>query len=263
MTNQQIYNKLTPVEKRIIINKETEKPFSGKYNDFAEKGRYICKRCDALLFHSDDKFQSTCGWPSFDDALPDAVKRQMDADQRRTEILCNRCGAHLGHVFEGEDLTEKNTRHCVNSAAILFIPSKKFSKRKIAYFAGGCFWGVEYLFEQKLGVYYAESGYMGGSLQNPVYEDICTQKSGHYETVQVSYNPEKVTYEELVKYFFEIHDPTQKNGQGPHKGPQYLSVIFYSTEKEKSVCQSLIKILKNKKIDAITTLLPAETFWKA
>ena len=119
------WSKLTPEEKRVIEEKGTEPPFTGEYDNFYENGTFICRRCNAPLFSSKSKFDAGCGWPAFDENFPDAVTRVPDSDGKRTEIQCKNCGAHLGHIFEGEHLTDKNTRHCVNSLSIRFIPKDK------------------------------------------------------------------------------------------------------------------------------------------
>ncbi len=257
------YHELSPEEERVIIHKGTEPPFSGEYYLHSEKGTYVCKRCGTPLFRSDDKFDAGCGWPSFDDALPGAVKQVPDADGRRMEIVCARCGAHLGHVFTGEGFTEKNVRHCVNSISLNFIPSEEKVKMKKAYFAGGCFWGVEYYFQQVPGVLSTQVGYMGGKVENPTYHQVCTGKTGHVETVEVTFDPAQVTYEELAKLFFEIHDPTQEDRQGPDIGEQYRSVVFCVDDEQRETAERLIHILKEKGYDVVTKVEPAQTFWEA
>ena len=124
-SQQNTYKKLTPEEEQVIVKKGTEMPFTGKYYVFWAKGTYVCKRCGAKLYRSENKFEADCGWPSFDDEIPGAVKRLPDPDGIRTEIQCANCGAHLGHVFTGEQFTQKNTRHCVNSISMDFIPDKQ------------------------------------------------------------------------------------------------------------------------------------------
>ena len=136
-------------------------------------------------------------------------------------------------------------------------------ENKKAYFAGGCFWGVEHLFQGKEGVVTAISGYMGGSKESPTYQDVLTGTTGHLEAVEITYDPNQVSYKELAKFFFEIHDPTQANGQGPDIGTQYLSAVFYSNEDEREITRKLIEILKSKNYDVVTRLIPAETFWAA
>ena len=258
-------HKLTSEEEKVILFKGTERPFSGKYNDFSEKGTYICKQCGSPLYKSSDKFKSECGWPSFDDEIKGAVKRVPDADGMRTEIVCANCGAHLGHVFIGEGLTPKNIRHCVNSISLEFVPadSNRMETNDTAIFAGGCFWGVEYHMHSIDGVISTEVGYTGGHIEQPTYRDVCTHTTGHAEVVRVVINTQKTDYEKIARMFFEIHDPTQVNRQGPDIGDQYRSEIFYRNNSQKEIDEKLISILQQKGFKIATRVDPATTFWKA
>lgn len=282
------YKELTPEEERVIVGKGTEMPYTGKYYDFHEDGTYACKRCGAALYKSADKFDAHCGWPSFDDAAPGAIKEIPDPDGMRTEINCANCGAHLGHVFKGEGFTDKNVRHCVNSISLDFLSAEDEQKAEAAdsempteqatmasatmepemktekaYFAGGCFWGVEYYLEQIDGVLDVRSGYMGGHVDNPTYRQVCSGTTGHAETVEVEFDPTETDFETVARTFFEIHDPTQMNRQGPDVGEQYRSAVFYTSERQKEVTDSLIDILKAKGLKVTTEVAAAGTFWPA
>lgn len=266
LMGQTMKKELTEEEKRVILRKGTERPFSGKYYNFKEKGTYVCRQCGAPLYRSEDKFDSGCGWPSFDDEIPGAVKRVPDADGRRTEIVCANCGGHLGHVFLGEGFTSKNTRHCVNSISMDFIPAgqeAKKEKTETAIFAGGCFWGVEHLMRSQPGVISIEVGYIGGHTQNPTYKEVCSDTTGHAEAVKIIFDPTKISYEKLARLFFEIHDPTQVDRQGPDIGDQYRSEVFYTTPQQKLITEKLIGELKAKGYRIVTKVTPATTFWKA
>ena len=258
-------NKLSDDEKYVLINKGTQRPFTGKYTDEKSNGVYTCKLCGAELYKSSDKFDSHCGWPSFDDAIEGAVKQVPDADGRRVEIVCANCGGHLGHVFKGEGYTPKNTRHCVNSISLNLKPQKieKDSSLSYAYFAGGCFWGVEYYLEKLDGVKAVYSGFMGGHVKNPGYYEVVGGKTGHLEAVEVIYDSSKISYKKIAKTFFEIHDPTQINGQGPDIGSQYLSAVFTSDEKEINTVKELIEELDENGFDVATKILPKAEFYKA
>lgn len=258
---------LSDIERRVIIDKGTEMPFSGEYCNNKSNGTYRCRQCGASLYRSESKFDSGCGWPSFDDELFGAVKRSVDADGMRTEITCAACGGHLGHVFTGEGFTDKNTRHCVNSISMKFEPDNAEAKDKAteetAIFAGGCFWGVEYYMKKADGVLAVESGYIGGSVRNPSYEQVCTGTTGHAEAVKVTFDPKVISYEELVRLFLEIHDPEQDNGQGPDLGEQYRSEIFYTNGRQKMIAEKVIGELVSKGYDVVTQITPATTFWRA
>lgn len=279
-----MYRKLTPPEKQVIIGKGTEPPFSGKYNTHFEKGVYTCTQCGAELFESSSKFRSDCGWPSFDDQIPGAVERQRDRDGRRTEILCAKCGAHLGHLFLGERATPKNARYCVNSISMDFLsaeqrkaverqdvaslprtdnPPADKPQTERALFASGCFWGTEYHMQQAPGVVSTTVGYTGGRTENPTYKQVCTGRTGHAETVEVTFDPSKTTYEQLAKLFFETHDFTQLNRQGPDIGTQYRSAIFYLNDEQRQIAQRLVQQLREKDLNVKTQVTKAGKFWPA
>ncbi|MEA1893127.1 MAG: bifunctional methionine sulfoxide reductase B/A protein [Campylobacterota bacterium] len=256
---------LSDEEKYVLIDKGTQAPYVGKYTNEKSNGTYACKICDTPLYRSSDKFDSNCGWPSFDDAIDGAVKRVPDADGRRVEIVCATCGGHLGHVFEGEGFTSKNTRHCVNSISLKLdvTPSPKDEALSYAYFAGGCFWGVEYYLEKLDGVKSVSSGFMGGHVKNPGYYEVVSGRTGHLEAVEVIYDKSQISYEKIARVFFEIHDPTQTDGQGPDIGEQYLSAVFVNNENERNTIKKLMAHLYENGFDVATKILDKQEYYKA
>jgi len=258
------FNDLSKAESYVINDKGTETPFTGKFTNHKGKGTYVCRKCGAALYYSSDKFESDCGWPSFDDEIKGAVKRSPDTDGIRTEITCTACGAHLGHIFTGERMTTKNIRHCVNSVSLDFVPVIiEEGRYGTAIFAGGCFWGVEYFLQKEPGVISVTSGYTGGHVKNPSYKEVSTGKTGHAEAVKIVYDPEKINYEKLLRLYLEIHDPTQVGGQGPDIGDQYRSVIFYLNDEQRKIAEKNLKILTDKSYKIATAVTKASEFFDA
>ncbi len=240
---------LTREEADVILAKGTEPAFCGNLVDNHLDGTYVCRLCGLPLFRSDAKFDSGSGWPSFFRPFdPAHIAEHADTSHGmvRTEILCARCGAHLGHVFD-DGPRPTGLRYCLNSVSLKFHkqgdplpPESRPVETQTAYFAGGCFWGVEDRFAQLPGVVDAVSGYMGGRTKNPTYEDVCSHTTGHAETVKVVFDPRAVAYKDLLAQFFRFHDPTQVNRQGPDIGESYRSAIFAATPEQLEQARAFI-----------------------
>jgi peptide methionine sulfoxide reductase msrA/msrB len=268
--------KLDPEAYRVTQKAGTEPAFCGTLLDNKKEGVYCCVVCGLPLFASEHKFNSGTGWPSFwREFDPDHVARKSDTSHGmvRTEINCARCGAHLGHVFaDGPQPTGE--RHCLNSAALKFYeqgqerpPESRPVETETAYFAGGCFWGLEHYFQQGPGVLEAVSGYMQGHVDQPTYKEVCSDTTGHAETVKVVYDPKRISYRRLLEAFFAMHDPTQLNRQGPDVGEQYRSGVWYVSDEQRREAEVFIRNLKAQNRYAgrkiVTQIEPAKQFWPA
>lgn len=272
----ELAKKLDPEAFRITQSADTERPFCGTLLDNKKEGMYVCVVCGLPLFSSTHKFHSGTGWPSFYQEFdPDHVARKTDRSHgmSRTEINCARCNAHLGHVFD-DGPKPTGERHCLNSASLKFIEKghpvpveSQPVKTETAYFAGGCFWGIEHYFQKGPGVIDAVSGYMQGRTDNPTYKEVCTDTTGHAETVKVVYDPSRITFRQLLEAFFKMVDPTQLNYQGPDHGEQYRNGIWTTSESQANEARAFIKELTDKKAfggkKIVTQIEPAKKFFAA
>ena len=249
---------LTPLQYHVTQKNGTERPFDNEYWDNKKEGIYVDIVSGKALFSSTNKFDSGTGWPSFTKPIEDtAVTNKVDTSHgmERVEVRSSEADSHLGHVFDDGPLEEGGKRFCINSAALKFIPKEDLANqgygqylpifdepaKEVAIIAGGCFWGVEKLFSDLKGVINAENGYTGGYLDNPIYEVVSLGISGHAEAVRVTFDPKIISYEEILRFFFTIHDPTTKNQQGNDIGSHYRSEIFYLTEAQRLVAEKVIK----------------------
>ncbi len=274
---KELAKSLDPLALEVTTCSATECAGTSPLNQEKRKGVFVSALGGLPLFRSEDKYDSGSGWPSFTRPFdPDHVLLRPDNTHgmRRVEVLDARSGAHLGHVFDdGPAPTGK--RFCINGAALKFVPAGEelpLESRPVAveraYFAGGCFWGVEDVFQQIPGVLDAVSGYMGGHVEQPGYKAVCAGETGHAETVEVVFDPKQVGYGELLKFFFANHDATTLNRQGPDFGTQYRSAVFASTPAQHEAARKFVAELqatpRYAKRPIVTQLIaPGPRFWPA
>lgn len=234
---------LTSKQYYILREHGTESPFSSELYEIREEGIYVCAGCKNPLFSSSAKFNSGTGWPSYFEPYSSQslnVASDNSMGMSRDALTCKRCDGHLGHVFnDGPKPT--GLRYCIDGDGLLFVPAKSLQTEAIATFAGGCFWCTEAIFERIKGVSEVISGYSGGKETNPTYESVGGGRTHHAEASQIYYDPNVISYEELVRVFFASIDPTTVDGQKPDFGKQYRTIAFYSNDDEKEIIDTKIK----------------------
>lgn len=243
---------LTPDQFQIARLKGTERAGTGEFCERHEPGLYGCVCCGTPLFDSRVKFESGTGWPSFNQPVKaNAIKYEKDTayGMTRVEIMCNTCDAHQGHVFpDGPE--PSGLRYCVNSASMKLLDDVQ---ETTAVIGGGCFWCTEAVFQRLKGVSHVESGYSGGQIKNPTYREICGGQTGHAEVIKITFDPNVLSYADLLRIHFSTHDPTTLNRQAYDQGTQYRSVIYFQDEEEEKIAREVIEEMADYFDDPIVT----------
>lgn len=285
-SEEELKKRLSPLQYEVTQKCGTEPAFNNRYWDNHEPGIYVDVVSGEPLFSSLDKYDSGSGWPSFSRPLEESnieLRDDRSLFMRRVEVRSSDAGSHLGHVFE-DGPQPTGLRYCINSAALRFIPADRleaegygsyaalFADRagdtghQVALLAGGCFWGVEELLRRLPGVVDTQVGYTGGEVPDPTYATLKGGSSGHAEAVKITFDPERVSYEEILEYFFRLHDPTTRNRQGNDIGSQYRSAIFFLDESQRQVAEAVkARVDESGKWPrpVVTEIVPAGDFWEA
>jgi len=268
-TDDEWKKNLTPNQYYILREKGTEQAGTGEFLFNKENGVYKCAGCGNELFTDNMKFESHCGWPSFDREIDGGKIKQIEDfshGMHRIEIQCAKCGGHLGHIFD-DGPTNTGKRYCVNGGALSFEPRGKIEKSiDTITFGGGCFWCMEAIFQDLKGVKSVASGYAGGNKSNATYPEVCSGETGHAEVIQIAYDPAQIPINNLLQVFFNLHDPTTMNKQGADEGTQYRSIILYRNEAQKSALNKVLNAIEQAKIydqPVVTEVRPFTQFYKA